>query len=180
MSRYRYILETAVANNTNTSLPNLIGIFPFNTLIDKEKTNVQQGKIEFLETAISGLKILGESKTNVVLFINQFKDKALSYEQFNSLNQAVEGFVSQFGVTVLGVYWCPVTDKRDPYVVPNSGMFTRATENQKINWENVPVLGSSENDLLAASKVKALPIKIGNGPSKWTHYQDLGEWIKSV
>lgn len=175
MSRYSYVLQS-ITNKKKS----LIGIFPFNALIDFENSSLSGGKLEFYESAIEGLKLLAQKQTKVILFVNQFKQHPLSYDQFNALNQAVEGFIRQHGVQVEGFYWCPVSDKKDPFVVPNSGMFSRATENQQINWEGIPVISSFDNDLVAASKVKADPIKIGKGSEKWTLFEDFYEYAKTI
>ena len=176
MSRYQYILNSISLNST---LPKMIGIFPFNALVDAASSNIHQGKLEFFEEAVDGLKLLGQQGTSVVLFINQFKDRQLGYEQFTALNQAIEKFIRQYGIQVLGVYWCPTIDKRDPFVVPNSGMFNKVTENQGIDWNGVPVISSSDNDLAAAAKVNATPIKIGKGPSKWTSFDSFKTYVVS-
>jgi histidinol phosphatase-like enzyme len=172
MSRYSYALDT-VSSTSNK----IIGLFPFNAIVDPNTTNVHEGKIDFLTSAVEGLEKLAAKKYSVVLFINQFKNRSLSYEQFQPLNQAVEKFIRDRGLNVIGVYWCPVTNKNDPFVVPNPGMFNKVTENTGISFNEIPVISSSENDLLAASKVKATPIKIGNGPSKWAHYETLFEFV---
>lgn len=178
MSRYSHVL-TKIASSISPS-NKIIGIFPFNTLVDDTTTNVHNGQINFLNSGIEGLKALAEKNYSVVLFINQFKGKPLSYEHFQKLNQVVEEFVKDAGVNVIGLYWCPGVDKRDPFVVPNPGMFGRVKENLGISFEGLSVISTSDNDLSAASKAKAMPIKIGNGPSKWTHCNTFYEWAMSA
>jgi len=78
------------------------------------------------------------------------------------------------------MYWCPGVDKKDPFVVPNPGMFVRVTENLNINWVDVPVLSAAENDLSAANKVKATPIMIGTKHNKYISYPDLANWLQSI
>lgn len=175
MSRFKYLLE----KKTELVESKIVGIFPFNALIDPKVTDIHSGRIEFLETAMQGLKLLSEKNYSLVLFINQFK-RQLPTEHFQSLNGAVEKFIRGTGVNVLNIYWCPILDKNDIYVVPNPGMFNRASENQGIKWEDVPVISSSDTDLQAAAKVKAVPIKIGNGSDKWTHYASFLDWTTSL
>lgn len=177
ISRYRYILDLPIGAPAQG--PKLVGVFPFNSLVDMDKSDLSNGKMEFYETAVKGLTKLAQSNTNVVLFINQFKRNPLPFEQFSALNQAIEGFINQTGVQVLGIYWCPSTDKNDPFVVPNPGMFRRASENQHIVWDNIPVISTSENDLAAANKVKALPVKVGTETSKWSRFDSFLDWVNS-
>lgn len=178
MNRYSYALN-AIPQTESKSPPKLIGLFPFDALIEPASTNIFKGQIDFLQSAIEGLKILAEKNYSVILFINQFKNKNLSFEQFNNLNRFLEEFIKSHGVGVNGIYWCPVIAKSDPFVTPNPGMFHKATENQQIKWEGIEVISSADADLLAASKVQAVPIKIGNG-SKWTHFDTFFEWTKSL
>lgn len=178
MNRYSYVLNSVNEAIQNQSIKT-VGLFPFNALIDPANTDIFNGKIDFLQSALEALKILADKNYSVILFINQFKSRALSFEQFNNLNKFLEEFINSHGVKVNGIYWCPSTAKSDPYVTPNPGMFHKATENQKIDWKDVEVISSSDHDLVAAEKVKAKPIKIGNG-SKWTHFDTLYEWARSV
>jgi hypothetical protein len=73
MSRFKHLLDTPILTTTN----NIVGIFPFNTLIDPKVTDVHSGRIEFLESAIEGLTSLANKNYSVVLFINQFKGRPL-------------------------------------------------------------------------------------------------------
>ena len=180
MSRYNYVLTTNKVVSDEYTPNKIIGIFPFNMLIDEDGTNVHNGQINFLNSGIEGLRTLAEKKYSVVLFINQFKTKLLPYEHFQKLNQVVENVVKDTGINVIGLYWCPGLDKRDPFVVPNPGMFTRVKENLGISFEGLTVISSSDADLSAASKIKAIPVKIGNGSSKWTHCSTFFEWAMSA
>ena len=178
MSRFKHLLTTpAEFSNTESKI---IGVFPFNALIDPAKTDVHSGRIEFLESGIEGLKLLGKKNISVVLMINQFKQRQVSMDNFQMLNQTVERFITSKGVSVAGLYWCPSIVKFDPYVVPNAGMFNRATENQQINWDNIPVVSTSDDDLIAASKVNAQAIKIGSGSNKWTHFNTFYDWVTQL
>jgi len=180
MSRFRHILTSPTTSiNTTVTPSKIIGLFPFNALVDPNTTDVHSGKIDFLESAMAGLKLLAEQNYSAILFINQFKSRQLPYETFNNLNGAVERFVNSQGVKVVGIYWCPSITKDDPYVVPNPGMFHKATENQSINWSSIPVVSSFDKDLLAASSVKAMPVKIGNG-SNWTRYTTFFEFAHAI
>ena len=176
MSRFKHLLDTPILTTTG----NTVGIFPFNTLIDPKITDVHSGKIEFIESAIDGLKVLANKNYSVVLFINQFKGRQLSFEHFQSLNQAVENFIQSTGVTINGIYWCPGVDRNDPFVVPNPGMFNRVTENIGVKWKDIPVISTNDADLTAAVKVKAAAVKIGKGSSKWTQFDTFLDWVKHL
>lgn len=175
MSRYKHLLDQISVSTKGK----VFGLFPFNSIVNTSLTDVYSGKIEFDEASIEGLKKLASKGYSVVLFINQFKGRPLSLDHFQSLNEAVEKFIIGIGMQVQGLYWCPGTDKKDPFVVPNPGMFHRATENQGLSWIDIPVVSTSDNDLTAAEKVNATPIKIGNG-SIWTHYNNLSDWANSL
>lgn len=171
MNRFRYLL-------LDGSKHQLIGIFPYGLIIDDKKSNHKTNEIHFFDDGINFLKMLAQKNISIVMFINQFKP-ALPFEKFESFVEAVESFSKQQGVNLKGVYWCPGTDKRDPFVIPNPGMFHRVTENTGITWDNIPVISNNELDLVAASKVNAVPIKIGGNSTKWTRFSSLNEWFES-
>jgi len=172
MNRYKNLLD-----QINLNQKKIIGIFPFNTLIDKKSSNVYVGNLNFLESAIDGLKLLSKNNFEIVLFVNQFKSKQLSTESFQSMIVSIESHLKNRGVTILGIYWCPAISSSDPFVTPNPGMFHRVTEHHYTNWNSVPVISTSDNDLHAAEKVSACPIKIGSGPSKWDHFESLSAYV---
>lgn len=175
MSRFRYVLEKPIEDR----LPTVFGLFPFSTVVDSNTFDFKSGKLDFHNSAVDALKLLGGKNCSVILFVNQFKNK-LSFDQFQQLNKVLENFISSHGIKVAGLYWCPSTDKNDPFVVPNPGMFNRVTENQGIDWDNIPVIATSDSDLLAAERAKATPIKIGKGSSKWTQFDSFLDWAKTI
>jgi histidinol phosphatase-like enzyme len=177
MSRFKYILEQPV---TPKSERKLVGLFPFNTVVD-QSSDVSGGKLHFIDSALEGLNILASKNYDVILFINQFKTRPLSHQAFESMNKAIENTFRSKGVNVAGVYWCPVIDKNDPFVTPNAGMFSRVTENQGIKWTDIQVLSTSENDLKAAERAGAVPVKIGSKSGKWNQsFDSTLDWVKSL
>ena len=174
MSRFKYILDKN--ENTDTGEKKLVGIFPFNTMIDIDSTDVSKGQLGFLDVALDGLKLLAEKNYAVILFINQFKTKPLAYESFQSMNATIENTIRNQKITLAGLYWCPTSDKNDPYVTPNAGMFMKATENQGIVWANTPVLATADADLKAANKIGANGVKIG----RHSEYKTVLDWAKSL
>lgn len=174
MNRFKHLLNDV----SNTAGNRIIGLFPFGTVIDTKNTSIKNQQLHFLEDGVEFLQQLAIKNTSVVLFFNQFKPPVPmnDLEQFTA---AVADFVTKQGVTVIGPYWCPGSDKRDPFVVPNPGMFGRVTENTGIKWDNITVISANELDLMAANKVKALPVKIGGVSTKWTAYDSLDAWLNS-
>jgi histidinol phosphatase-like enzyme len=174
MNRFKHLLDN-VSTSTNNRI---IGLFPFGTVIDTKNTSIKNQQLHFLEEGVEFLQQLSTKSVSVVLFFNQFKPPV----PMNDLEQfaaAVADFVTKQGVAVIGPYWCPGSDKKDPFVVPNPGMFTRVTENTGIKWDNLTVISANELDLMAASKVKALPVKIGGVSTKWTTFASLLDWNNS-
>jgi len=173
MNRYKFLLNQPVVPSDT------IGLFPWGTIIDSAASNITD---QYFVCSDEGSHFLNKiaSTTSVVLFINQFKLTPLSMADFQELANSIEGLVKQHGVTVKGTYWAPGFDQHDPYVVPNPGMFRRATENIGINWSNIKVLSAFDDDLVAAKKVKAIPIKIGSNKNKsFTSFKSILEWADS-
>jgi histidinol phosphatase-like enzyme len=171
MNRYKYILNQSVANELQ------IGLFPYGTLIDPTLTNVKTETLTFFDSATEFFNKLKIKNISVVLFINQFKKHPVSFEELQKFTEAVESHVRAQGVKVTGMYWAPGSESKDPFVVPNPGMFYRVTENTGLKWDNIPVLSASDNDLSAAKKVNAIPIKIGDKHQKFDSFNSLIEWI---
>jgi histidinol phosphatase-like enzyme len=175
MNRYAYILQSVTETNSTT-----IGLFPWGTIVDPVTTDHKKSQISFYEHGVDFLRQLAGKNISVVLFLNQFKPHVLPMEDLKNFADSVEQFVRDQGVAVLGMYWCPGIEKKDPFVVPNPGMFVRVTENLGINWDKIPVLSASEVDLSAAAKVKAEPIMIGAKHNKYASYADLADWVASI
>jgi histidinol phosphatase-like enzyme len=175
MNRYTYALKSTTQNNGT-----IIGLFPWGTIVDPTTTDHKKSQIGFYEYSIDFLKQLAVKNTSVVLFLNQFKPHVLPMDDLKNFADSVEQFVRDQGVAVLGMYWCPGIDKKDPFVVPNPGMFLRVTENLGIDWNKIPVLSSNEANLSAAVKVKATPIMIGAKHNKYTSYSNLADWVSSI
>ena len=174
MNRYKFLLD----NLPSAGNKEIIGLFPFGTVIDTKNTSIKNQQLHFLEEGVTFLEKLSTRNVSIVLFFNQFKPPVTATD-LEAFTNAVADFVTKQGLTVIGPYWCPGIDKRDPFVVPNPGMFHRVTENTGISWEGIPVISSSELDLTAAAKVKSVPIKIGgnNTSNKWTTYESLDAWL---
>ena len=171
MNRYKYALSLQKITEQ------IIGLFPYGTLIDPENTHIQDEQISFFEDSDLVFAKLKEKNFSVMLFINQFKQHPIAFEELKKFTEAVESYIRQKNVKVAGMYWAPGHDKKDPFVVPNPGMFYRATEQTGIKWDDVIVLSANDTDLSAANKVKAHPVKIGTPNAKMESHNSLLEWI---
>lgn len=177
MNRYKHLLSRLLPAENSRKI---VGIFPHNTLIDTEKTNHKTKEIVLFEDGMEFLKKVSAKNISLVLFINQIIPHQLSMADFQEYVDGIDFVVKQAGVDLVGVYWCPNIDKRDPFVVPNPGMFIRVTENTGIKWDGLTVLSASDNDLSAATKVKAVPVKIGRRTKDRETYDSLNRWIDSL
>ena len=173
MNRFKHLLNDL----PNTVNNRIIGLFPFGTVIDTKNTSIKNQQLHFLEEGVEFLQQIATKNISVVLFFNQFRPPVPTNE-LEQFTTAVADFVIKQGVNVIGPYWCPGIDKKDPFVVPNPGMFGRVTENTGIKWKDVTVISVNELDLMAAAKVKAVPVKIGSTSNKWTAYESLLDWVK--
>jgi hypothetical protein len=131
MNRYKYILNQSVANELQ------IGLFPYGTLIDPSLTDIKTETLTFFDISTEFFNKLKVKNISVVLFINQFKKHPVSFEDLQKFTEAVESHVRAQGVKVIGMYWAPGSETKDPFV-PNPGMFYRVTENTGLKWDNIP------------------------------------------
>lgn len=173
MNRYSYVLKIK-----NAIVPKkIIGLFPYGLLIDPANSSIKNEQLTFFDNSTEFFKKLIEKNISVVLFINQFKKQPASFDELKKFIEAVEGYISQQGVSITGMYWSPGYEKTDPFVVPNPGMFHRVSENTNLVWDNVDVLSDNDDDLLAASEVQATPVYIGKPHVKWQSYNSILDWI---
>lgn len=173
MNRYKFIIDR---KQTATQI---IGYFPWGSLINPKETNIPKEKLGIFEDGVEFLKQLAAKNISVVMFMNQLKSHPWGMNDYQKFITGLEEMVRSYSVNLIGIYWCPGVDKRDPFVVPNPGMFNRATENTGINWTNIPVLSASDLDLDAAAKVKAQPLKLGEKSLKHTNVGSVLDWINS-
>jgi histidinol phosphatase-like enzyme len=81
-------------------------------------------------------------------------------QDFENILGSFKEFVGSVGGRVVNNYYAPGTDKSDPYVKPNPGMFERAAGENNVKWDEAVYIGSDINDVKAANKIKAQPILI--------------------
>ena len=95
------------------------------------------------------------------------RTKNLDLPDFENILGAFKEIVENLGGRVRNNYYSPSSEKTDPYVKPNTGMFERAANENPVKWDETFYIGADINDVKAATKVKSTPILI-TGLSKQT------------
>ena len=140
----------------------IIGIGLFNVLVDNTRAFTPGDPVIPLDGVEAAIKILVQKGYDFILITGQppSRAKVLEMYDFENIIAGARQFIEQLGGRVRNVYYAPGTDKNDPYVKPNAGMWERAAAENNFKWEGCYFVGSETNDVKASTKVKATPILI--------------------
>ena len=120
--------------------------------------------LEIHESVFEAVKVLTEKGKGIIITTNRPEIARGNMKQesyVDAQNAIVEALKSQ-GANILGVWYCPSTDKNDPYLKPNPGMFMKLKTEHGIDWKKTPILASSIADVKAGAAVGAEVIVIEN------------------
>jgi D-glycero-D-manno-heptose 1,7-bisphosphate phosphatase len=136
----------------------------FDGTILKNRSWAEMMALEIHESVFEAVNLLTQKGKGIIITTNrpEITRGAMKQESYvDAQNAIVEALKSQ-GANVLGVWYCPSTDKNDPYLKPNPGMFMKLKAEHGIDWKKTPVLASSIADVKAAAAVGAEAIVIEN------------------
>jgi HAD superfamily hydrolase (TIGR01662 family) len=140
----------------------IIGLNLFGVLVDNSKPFTPGDAVIPLPGVDQAIQILTQKGYDFILMLGQpvKRTRLLENHDFENIISGAGEFISQLGGRIRNVYYCPGTDKNDFYVKPNTGMWERAANENKFDWEDLFFVGSEINDIKAAAKMKAKPILI--------------------
>ena len=136
----------------------------FDGTILKNKSWGELMTLEIHESVIEAVKILTQKGKGIIITTNrpEISRGTMKQESYAEAQNGIIEILRSQGASILGVWYCPSTDKNDPYLKPNPGMFLKLKNEQGIDWKKTPVLASSIADVKAGSAVGAEVIIIEN------------------
>jgi HAD superfamily hydrolase (TIGR01662 family) len=148
----------------------VIGLGLFNVLVDNTRVFTPGDAVMPVDGVDKAIQMLSQKGYDFIIITGQpsSRTRALEMHDFENIITGARQFIEQLGGRVRNVYYAPGTDKNDPYVRPNTGMWERAASENNLKWDGVYFVGSETNDVKASTKMKAIPvlIKTANSESK--------------
>lgn len=143
----------------------VIGLTLFGVILDNRNAFSPGQQLTVPDETIEAIKILITKGYDFLFIAGQppNRTKNLEIQDFENIFQSMKEIITQLGGRIKNVYYAPSTDKNDPYVKPNTGMFERAQNEGMIKWEGSYFIGAEPNDVKAAVKSKAIPVLITSG-----------------
>lgn len=141
-----------------------LGLSLFNVLLDNSKAFTPGDMLEVYPHVPEAINILNQKGYDFVIITGQptRRTKDIAISDFENILSSVQEMFNNAGANIRGAYFTNLTDKKDLYVKPNTGMFKRAENEKKITWNETFYIGSDKNDIKAASAVNATPILLGS------------------
>ena len=143
----------------------VIGLTLFGVILDNKNAFSPGQQLTVSNETIEAIKVLITKGYDFLFIAGQppNRTKNLEIQDFENIFQSIKEIITQVGGRIKNVYYAPSTDKNDPYVKPNIGMFERAQNEGMIKWEGSYFIGVEPNDVKAAVKSKAIPVLITSG-----------------
>lgn len=140
----------------------VLGIGLFNVIVDNSKTFTPGDAIVPLPGADQAIQLLTQKGYDFIIITGQpvNRSRALDVTDFENIISGTRDYIIELGGRVKNVYYAPSTDKNDPFVKPNPGMWERAQSENGFKWSETVFVGSEPNDVKASNKVKATPVLI--------------------
>lgn len=143
----------------------VIGLSIFGAVLDNTTPFTPGNQLKLIDGADLALQMLIQKGYDFLFITGQppHRTKNLENHDFENILEAIREIVGSMGGSVKYAYYAPGTDKNDPYVKPNPGMFERAQNENMVTWSDSIFVGVEPNDVKAALKVKATPVIITGG-----------------
>ena len=140
----------------------VIGLTLFGVLFDNSKPFTPGQQLAPFDYTDQAIRLLSQKGYDFLIIAGQPPQKTRNLEivDFENILGATRDMITQFGGRVKNAYYAPGTDKNDPYVKPNTGMFERAQNEGMVKWADAYYIGVEAADVKAATKMKATPILI--------------------
>jgi histidinol phosphatase-like enzyme len=162
MGRYTDYFKDIWALQANRKV---IGMTLFGVVLDNKNAFSPGQQMIVSDETVEAMKILIAKGYDFLFIAGQppNRTKNLEIQDFENIFYSMKEIITQLGGRIKNVYYAPSTDKNDPYVKPNTGMFERAQNEGTIKWEGSYFIGAEPNDVKAAVKSKATPVLITSG-----------------
>jgi HAD superfamily hydrolase (TIGR01662 family) len=145
----------------------IIGLSLFGVIFDNTTPFTPGNQLSISDDVAEAIKLITQKGHDFLVIMGQppSRTKNLDLKDFENILGAFKEIVESLGGRVRNNYYSPSTEKTDPYVKPNTGMFERAANENPVKWDETFYIGADMNDVKAATKMKSTPILI-SGLSK--------------
>ncbi len=161
MGRYSAYIDVITQFKQNKKS---IGMSVFNVLIDNSKPFTPGDQLEIYPFVQEAIQILTQKGYDLLFITGQppRRTRDIAIEDFDNILDSLKNITSEYGGTAKASYYTPSSDKNDPYVKPNIGMFRRAENENNILWKDTFFIGCDKNDIKAALSLPTTAILVGN------------------
>ena len=121
--------------------------------------------------SLEAIARLNQAGYRVVVCTNQsgIGRGLLRSEDLHAMHVKMDRLLAQIGGRIDAVFFCPDTpDNASEFRKPSPGMLFDIAMRLHVDLTDVPVVGDSESDLLAAARAGARPCLVRTGKGQWT------------
>jgi HAD superfamily hydrolase (TIGR01662 family) len=137
----------------------------FGVILDNQRAFTPGDQLSLTDEVAEALPLITKKGYDLLIIAGQPPNRTRNLEvhDFDNILAGFREISNHLGVRIKNAYYAPSTDKNDPYVKPNTGMFERAQNENMIKWEGSYYIGAELNDVKAAVKMKAKPVLLKQG-----------------
>lgn len=164
-----------------------IGMSVFNVLIDNSTPFTPGDQLAIYPFAQQAIQILTQKQYDIVLITGQPPRRTtdITIDDFENILNSMKQMTAEFGGNVKASYYTESTDKNNPYVKPNIGMFKRAQNDGNISWKDSFFIGCDKHDIKAATSLPTTAILVGDSKvsglqESFQHFENILEFAKAV
>lgn len=141
----------------------------------------EKEQLEFIPGALDALKKFQQHEFKLIIITNQsgIGRGYFTLQQYKEFEQYMIEQMSNYGVIVNAVYFCPHTPKEHCRCrKPQTKMFEQAAQDFDIEWEHSYVIGDSERDLTICDVKNIQGILYGSSGKIGHHKIGFGSWAE--
>ena len=172
MGRYKQYFDEVWQLQSNRKV---IALNLFGVIFDNTTPFTPGNNLNIADGVEVGLQMLSQKGYDFLIVTGQppLRTKNLEISDFENIINATSEIIKKLGGRLKNAYYAPSTDKTDPFVKPNTGMFERAESEGQITWKEAHYLSVESADIKAAAKMGATPVVIRSATNKDLKFKAL-------
>jgi histidinol phosphatase-like enzyme len=165
MGRYKQYFDEVWQLQSNRKV---IALNLFGVIFDNTTPFTPGNNLNIADGVEVGLQMLSQKGYDFLIVTGQppLRTKNLEMNDFENIISATSEIIQKMGGRLKNAYYAPSTDKTDPFVKPNTGMFERAESEGQVTWKETHYLSVESADIKAAAKMGATPVVIRSATNK--------------
>jgi len=172
MGRYKQYFDDVWKLRSNRKV---VALNLFGVIFDNATPFTPGNNLKIAEGVEIAIQMLAQKGYDFLVISGQppLRTKNLEINDFENILGTTSEIIQKMGGRLKNAYYAPSTDKTDPFVKPNIGMFERAENEGQITWKESHYISVESADIKAASKVGATPIVIRSATNKDLKFKAL-------